>query len=349
MSYPVPKYTKSTINRAGKILVDSKASTAKREFALEVLSNWRACHGYPVNTFQSTLRSRVERLGNHSLVAQRLKRLSTIEDKLKRFSGMALSTMQDIGGLRAVVKSVDYVRKLESMYLTSGKRFQHELIRKKDYIMDPKPDGYRGVHLVYKYKNKLKPKYDGFSVELQLRTQLQHTWATAVETMSINLKQALKTGGGEGKWRDFFAIASSAFSYIEKSPRVPKYKDLSEDKTYKNLIAIEKEIKAIETMRGLSLALSKVSVNKRRQNFYYHLIVLNFVERTVSVNSYPKSGIKKATDEYIKAELEATKNGQTDAVLVSAGNLNALKRAYPNYFLNVTDFINKIQTIVDSN
>lgn len=346
MAFPLPEHTKPEINKAGKILIDPNATKEARSQALIVLTNWRACHGYPVNTFQKTLRDKLKKMGNSALVAQRLKRLSTIEDKLKRFEHMKLSTMQDIGGLRAVVKSIGHVRKLEALYISSGKKFQHELVRKKDYINNPKQDGYRGVHLVYKYKNKIKPNYDGFSVELQIRTKLQHTWATAVETMSIGLRQALKTGGGERKWRDFFAIASSVFAYIEKSPPVPQYKKLSEKQTYWALASIEKEIKALQTMSGISFALNRVDIGKRRRNFYYHLIVLNFGERSVRIRSYPKSGIKQANDAYIKAELKVAKDGKTDAVLVSAGNLTILKRAYPNYFLDIRDFINQIRNII---
>jgi hypothetical protein len=348
MSFPLPANTKSEINKAGKILIDINASKEEKSHALGIVSHWRVCHGYPVNTFQATLRDRLKKMGNNALVAQRLKRLVTIEDKLKRFNKMKLSTMQDIGGLRAVVKSVNQVRKLESIYVNSGKKFQHELLqnRVKDYIKNPKSDGYRSVHLVYKYINKKKPQYNGFSVELQIRTKLQHIWATAVETMSIVLKQSLKTEGGENKWRTFFAIASSVFAYIEKCPPVPQYSHMNEKQTYKALASIEKETKALEIMSGIGFALSRVAMSERRRNFHYHLIVLNFVDKTVNINSYPKNAIKQANDAYTQAEILVTKEGKTDAVLVSAGNLNDLRRAYPNYFLDIKDFIDQVRGII---
>lgn len=40
-------------------------------------------------------------------VSQRLKRLPTIEDKLRRLPRMDLSSMQDIGGCRAVLDTQD--------------------------------------------------------------------------------------------------------------------------------------------------------------------------------------------------------------------------------------------------
>lgn len=64
---------------------------------------------------------------------------------------MQLSRMQNIGGLRAVVSSLSKVEELKENYRSS--RFKHELHLFKDYIQNPKDSGYRGIHLVYKYKN----------------------------------------------------------------------------------------------------------------------------------------------------------------------------------------------------
>jgi len=107
---------------------------------------------------------------------------------------MQLSRMQDIGGVRAVVNSIKEVRALQSEYQDT-KRFTHKLARENDYILDPKTDGYRGVHLVYKYnntlaRNGLAAQYKGLAIELQIRTKLQHTWATAVETMGLSMMNA---------------------------------------------------------------------------------------------------------------------------------------------------------------
>ena len=44
------------------------------------------------------------------------------------------------------------------------------------------PSGYRGVHLIYRYNSDRKTEYNTLLIEMQLRSQLQHAWATAVET-----------------------------------------------------------------------------------------------------------------------------------------------------------------------
>ncbi|MFL5155173.1 MAG: hypothetical protein ACJ8C3_20205 [Microvirga sp.] len=67
------------------------------ERAVEVVGNWRSCHGYPLNTFQVNLRQSARRIDQGALVAQRTKRLVSIALKLQRFPKMKLTQMQDIG------------------------------------------------------------------------------------------------------------------------------------------------------------------------------------------------------------------------------------------------------------
>ena len=70
-----------------------------------------------------------------------------------------------------------------------------ECVEKYDYIAHPKSDGYRGVHYVYKYRSGSTPKaeFNSLRIEVQLRSRLQHAWATAVETVSTFTGQALKS------------------------------------------------------------------------------------------------------------------------------------------------------------
>jgi ppGpp synthetase/RelA/SpoT-type nucleotidyltranferase len=128
MLWPAPQYSKSQINRAGEILAAEDAADAELSRAHEVLSNWRACHGYPMNTFQPTLRNKLKKIGQvGAIVAQRLKRTPSIIEKLRRFDTMRLARMQDIGGLRAVVPKISDVRSLRDEYARS--KFKHPASR----------------------------------------------------------------------------------------------------------------------------------------------------------------------------------------------------------------------------
>lgn len=347
MTFPhVPSYSKSEINRAGEVLTRARPGSGEYEHALHIVNEWRTCHAYPLNTFKSTLRLKVLKYDN-PIVAQRLKRLPTIVNKLGRYPDMQLSRMQDIGGVRAVINSIKEVRDLQSQYQDT-KRFTHELARESDYISNPKADGYRGVHLVYKYnntlaRNGLAAQYKGLAVELQIRTKLQHTWATAVETMGTFRNESFKTDQGSKEWLDFFALVSSAFAHVEGTTPVPGYETLSALETYKAVSKAESRLNILRQIRGLSVAAN--AIHTQGVGDYYNLIILDRREKTVQIRSFSRKQLKLATTEYAKFEARGDEN--IDQVLVSAGHLKSLKLAYPNYFLDVRDFIEKVEVIID--
>lgn len=106
--WTIPIYTKSQIEKAGKILLDASISTEQKKESLDILNNWRASHAYPLQVIASNLR----RNNQNAIVVQRLKRLDSILYKLERFPKMSLYRMQDLGGCRVIVDSVDMVYKV---------------------------------------------------------------------------------------------------------------------------------------------------------------------------------------------------------------------------------------------
>lgn len=139
------------------------------------------------------------------LIARRLKRLSSIKNKLKRFNTMQLDRMQDIAGVRALFKSdqdvFEYANNLREIYSKPNTAF--ELIKESDYISTSKLDGYRSYHMIFKYidtKEELKNR----NIELQLRILLHHYWATAVEIWDIQSRSSIKSGKGDEIDKRFF-------------------------------------------------------------------------------------------------------------------------------------------------
>lgn len=338
MAWPIPEYSRSAVNKAGKVLSDGVPGQADYTHAMDVLSNWRSCHSYPINTFQSTLRSRLEDVDPNPIVAQRLKRTPSIISKLKRFDSMQLARMQDIGGLRSVVGSLAKVKKLEEKYRT--KTFKHELVADRNYVQNPKASGYRSIHLVYRYQNDRVPSYNGLLVELQIRTRLQHTWATAVETMGTFLDHALKSSEGPEKWLKFFSLSGSAFAHLEKMPPVPGYETMTDVETYK---AVDTEATRLDVrgqLQGFTIAVNAIS--KDRQGGSYHLVVLDPVDRVVSIGSFGRTRLDEANAAYTREEGRIAAGEPIQVVLVSAGPIESLKRAYPNYFLDTKAFVRQL-------
>lgn len=347
MSFPkVPDLSRSEINKVGEALLVAKVGSNEYIQAVDTLNLWRVSHGYPINTFNSTLRDKTRHF-NDSIVAQRLKRLPTIIDKLNRYPTMKLARMQDIGGVRAIVNDISEVRELENQYVDT-KRFTHELVSHKDYIEHPKHDGYRGIHLVFKYNNTLArngiaEQYNGLLIELQIRTKLQHNWATAVETVGVFREEALKSGRGSKEWLEFFTLASSAFARLEGSPPTPAHEGLTTTEIFQKLTKLAKHLDFLEHLAGLSVAAGAIHTNKA--SGYYYLIVLKPKEHTVAIQAFSKDKLLDASKAYEAAELQAAKGDPIEPVLVSAGRLKSLKQAYPNYFLDIREFIDKINII----
>lgn len=162
------------------------------------------------------------------IVAERLKRLDSIINKLKRFSNMSLWTIQDLGGCRVIVNEIDEVYSCADKYENSKKR--HILKREYDYINHPKSSGYRSLHRVYLFHSDSKNTYNrNMCIEIQYRTHLQHLWATAVETMGLARRESIKTGQGNDDIKRFFILISSLFALRENMPVVPGTSDNIEE------------------------------------------------------------------------------------------------------------------------
>lgn len=77
--------------------------------AILVIQAFRRAHAAPLVTANNGLRSMVRTEGCRVEVTQRLKRFATIFDKAQREPTLDVSRMQDIGGVRSVLDSIDEV------------------------------------------------------------------------------------------------------------------------------------------------------------------------------------------------------------------------------------------------
>jgi hypothetical protein len=343
MGYPTLQFSRSEVDKAGSALVTYPNNEYPTDKALTVISNFRSSHSRPLNTMTVGLRRRAVVESDNFLVAQRVKRLSSIVAKLRRFPGLRLSQMQDIGGCRSVLTSVNEVQAVVERYKKSSIR--HELASEDDYITHPKDSGYRGVHLVYKYLSDRKETYNGLKIEIQIRSLLQHAWATAVETVGTFIRQALKSSQGEEEWLRFFALMGSAIAYRENAELVPGTPtNLAELKTelrrYVALLDVEQHLHTY----GAAL---QTFENEAIQGAHYYLLELDPAARQVKVVGYKQAQLAAAEEDYIKLEREITERPGRDAVLVSVESLEALHRAYPNYFLDTNLFIDAVKTAVE--
>lgn len=335
--WEVPKYTKSEINKAGKIIADSSSTPKERKEALIILNNWRAAHAYPLQVICSNLRQK----NPNAIVVQRLKRLESITGKIQRFPEMQLYKMQDLGGCRVIVDTIEQVYNAIKKYKSS--RIRHILKREYDYIANPKKSGYRSYHMVYQFHSDSKDTYNkNMFIEIQFRTKLQHMWATAVEMMGIYTKSNLKSSQGDQDILRFFTLVSSLFAIEEKMPICPNTSDFA-DELISEIKSLDKKNNIISTLSGLNVSIKHASkiYNQKDKNLYY-ILLLNYEEMTVNVKPFKSSNLETATKLYERIEQESDLN----VVLVSASSFETLRLAYPNYFADISYFVKKLRTVI---
>ncbi len=336
------KYSRNQIEKAGKLLITEDITEAERLYAQEVLDNWRACHSYPMNTFQVTLRWVARKFGRTAIVAQRLKRTPSILNKLREQQHMSLKRMQDIAGCRAIVSDMKQVNDILNYYRSTA-TIDHELVKIDNYLIKPKKSGYRSVHLIYKYKGSSTDVFDDQLVEIQLRTHLQHCWATAVETVDTMNGTAIKSGRGEPEWDRFFQLVSSVFAIEEKTESAIEGVPTDPVELIKETASLSLHLNVAAKLMNFS-ALFKLPPELKRAEYY--LMVLDPDSKILTVTGFSKRESAIATERYEEAEERTRGKKGVQVVLVSAGSVQALKKAYPNYYADTSMFVQQLTKIL---
>lgn len=343
MPWTKPLHNSSRVTVAGKVISGRRVPSEDLDMsnALDIAGNWRSSHGYPLHVVKTLLRSRAKNIDAGALVAQRLKRMPSIITKLQRFHSMQLSTMQDLGGCRAVLRSVSSVDRLVEIY-EGNPTSAAVLVGKKDYITTPKPDGYRSVHLIYEYQGKSQGgAFCGQKVEIQIRSRLQHAWATALETIDTFTAEALKTGFGSDAWKRFFALVGTAMALSEKRTIVPDT-PTDREELKKELKPLCKTLRVPDVFQAFAAGI-QVATRPAVAGAVAHILILDAETKMVRVVS--TSSNETAAEQYIELEKENLDKPHIQSVLVSVDSLQALRSAYPNFYLDTRRFTNFIERL----
>ena len=111
------QYSRTSVDKAGKALVENNISPLGRIEVLNTINNWRSAHSYPLHLAIKNLQKKASKISPEAITARRLKRLSSIILKLKRNRNMKLTQMQDIGGCRVILPTINEVNQLIHQYL----------------------------------------------------------------------------------------------------------------------------------------------------------------------------------------------------------------------------------------
>jgi hypothetical protein len=248
--------------------------------------------------------------------------------------------MHDVGGCRAILPSIEDVSAVVSEYNSSTTR--HTVARHYDYVLEPKHDGYRCHHLVVKFEGRGASEFfNGRKIEMQVRSQLQHAWATAVEAVGLYRGEDLKAGLGNPDWLRFFQLVSAEFASQEGMPIVPGTPDSWRLRRLE-MSDLNRRLNLVQTLSNFSEIVR--FTDDVESSAEYFIIEFDRTNRIASIR--PHHQFERASEEYIEEEqaiadkrLENVRN----AVLVQADRIEDLKAAYPNYFLDVKLFLQQLR------
>lgn len=122
-------------------------------------------------------------------IKTRVKTPKSIIDKLNRLGceltvESARENLTDIAGIRVICSYIDDIYLIADL-LTSQDDI--EVIRTSDYIKNPKPNGYRSLHLIVTVPVFLSDRKELVKVEIQIRTIAMNFWATLEHELSYKL------------------------------------------------------------------------------------------------------------------------------------------------------------------
>ncbi len=122
----------------------------------------------------------------------RLKSLSSITEKIQRkgwpMEIESVYKLTDFAGVRVICNYIDDVYTIEKSLLRQD---DIVLIRKTDYIRNPKESGYRSLHLVVEVPVFLSDRTYHMPVEIQIRTIAMDTWASLEHELKYKSKDEM--------------------------------------------------------------------------------------------------------------------------------------------------------------
>lgn len=325
-----PALSKNRVDKAGAALARPPEYETFEYLELEeVFDQYRAQHLGPLSRTTSAIQSWLTDYGNSYYIAQRLKRKPQIARKLRRLS-TRLTQLQDIGGLRIIVANnaaVDELNDFLELQIESSDQMQS--IRTTDHREKGKDvTGYRALHKII--------SRDGVTLEIQVRSRIQHYWAENIEKTSVISQTHLKEGEGAPEILEYFKTLSDIFYEVENGRALSNVDRVSFERKRQ---AAEFEIEKSRLNRLLSSFIdedviktlsSKESSGRHSLNNW--LLVFNWNSGNfVSWDEVDRDPIK-ASDKYSSYEKMFKSEDGYEVVLIGSSDIATVRETHSHYF-----------------
>lgn len=282
------------------------------------------------------------------IVTYRMKRIPSIVKKIcRKNTNFELHTLDDIGGCRIITNTIEDLHKIRKRLEIKLNQDPSEILKIKDYIATPNSKtGYRSCHILTKQTTSIGT----YRVEVQLRTRLEHYWATSVELLDQLLEMDVKSMGLDSPETsissidilDFHRLASSLIAFHEDCPIIPESPTTINE--LKNTISNSRNSKRITRLfNSAKDAVNKIPISFSNES-NPQIFILEFFPnlQLMLIHEYNKDQLSKALEVYSKLEkgneLE-DKDSEENVVLVYAKNRSVLPDAYPNYSANSEKYL----------
>lgn len=326
--------SKTAIDRAGNALAKEKFKTYEEwEAADKIFDEFRQAHLQPLTSTTIAIQNWFRADNASYIIVQRLKRKPQILKKLRRLNTRLtqLTQLQDIGGLRIIVdQNSDVDRLIE--YITDKLKRQTSIVIKRtvDYRKKGRDDsGYRAAHIIM--------EKDGVSLELQIRSRIQHYWAELIERTSVIYGYVIKELEGDERVIKYFKELSNLFYLIEtgQQPDASQKIDIERRRIEAESVINESDTRNI--LSGyINEGLVKTLQDKERRignsNFNNWVFIFNwnqgiFVDWTI-VSLDPDEAIKS----YVEYENKYPADKGFEVVLVGTSSVANVRETHSHYF-----------------
>jgi len=181
------------------------------------------CAVMEVETKFNVLNNRLSIQGEHNpieSIKSRVKSLDSIIRKLQKLNlSIAIESVEenlmDVAGVRVICSFIDDIYRIEENFLAQE---DVTLIRRKDYIQNPKPSGYRSLHLIVKTPIYTENGKKDMFVEVQMRTIAMDFWASLEH--KLRYKKNLDPQTAEQLAGELEACAAESADLDEKMLRI---------------------------------------------------------------------------------------------------------------------------------
>lgn len=199
--------------------------------------------------------------------------------------------------------------------------------------------------MIFKYKSKKHPELTQYNIEIQIRTQLQHCFATTVETLGMIDKESYKTGKGEFKTKRFLLLVSALFALKEKTKMPEQLAKVSPLEIAKEIEDIDNEQNITRKLQGVVVSIKEKKVNPDDDYYVLELTVKDDGKSNIKIMSFKIGTDSLAEDFYRFREHETQKQKNESVLMIRSDKFVNIKSEYPNYFLDTQKFIKELSKL----